>query len=225
MTTILYGNTWTGDSEPSSGVLAGQQWIKPTDGSMFYRDTTNTVWIFHGNINNVLGGAVQASGDTMTGPLLDAPNLPPLDSPNFLGTIDQDGFPVALKIDLAILSKRIYDQISSQVRSQFLSQFQQSAVAANIAFHAEVFTQTGTLWCSTGHAIPAPTFASDGATATDDQIKAYGFSLAGSIGTNNTNYFTLAEDSHRHVKATQFGLDSGTLSYPVPVQLWSFAVR
>jgi hypothetical protein len=224
MTTTLSGNTWIGDSEPTAGVLPCQQWIKPTDGSMFYRDTTNTVWTFFGNVNNQLGGAIKASGDTMTGPLLDAPNIPPLDSPKFLGTIDQDGFPVALKIDLASLSKRIYDQISSQVRSQFLSQFQQSAVAANIAFHAEVFVQTYTLWYSTGHAIAAPVFASDGATATDSQIIAYGYSLAGVIADNNS-FIKLFEDSHRHVKATQYGIGGGEAGYDLPVQLWSFAVR
>ena len=69
----LSGNTWVQDVEPTTGVVACQQWIKPTTGEMYYRDTTNTVWTPFGNINNNLGGAVMVSGDTMTGPLLDAP--------------------------------------------------------------------------------------------------------------------------------------------------------
>ena len=52
------------------------------------------------------------------------------------------GFPVALAQDLANLRKELYDQITYQVREQFLSQFQQSATSSDITFVSTVQTMT-----------------------------------------------------------------------------------
>lgn len=228
-TTTLSGNTWVGDSEPTTGVLACQQWIQPTSGAMSYRDTTNTVWTPFGNVNNNFGGAVMASGDTMTGPLLDAPNLPPLDSPNFLGTIDQDGFPVALQIDLSNLQKDLYDQISTQVRQQFLSQFQQSTTASDIAFLCSTFqTQFSSITSDTGTSfftIPYATFKSDGAVATPDQELGYGWAVESWSGTGTSNGWTNIVESAAGSRSLIWNqTDWGNLGVLV-IRYWSLAVR
>ena len=134
MATTLYGWDWIGDDEPTTGVLATQRWISPTSGEIYTRDTSNTSWIYSGNVDNRMGGAVEVAGSTMTGSLLDAPNLPPLDNPDFTGTIRQGGFPVALLTALSDLEKRLYDRIAYQVREQFLSQTKRSTLGSTMAF-------------------------------------------------------------------------------------------
>ena len=179
MATTLYGWTWVGDDEPTEGVKAGQTWFKPTTGNNYQRNTSNTAWTFMGNANSRLSGAVEVAGSTMTGPLLDAPNLPPLDDPDFTGTIRQGGSPVALETSLASLEKRLYDRIGYLVRQQFLSNTKRSGTAANIAFESGVEALTLHAARDTGFTIPLPVFQSDGITATDDQILGYIYGIAG----------------------------------------------
>lgn len=225
----LSGNTWIQDVEPTTGVVACQQWIQPTSGEMYYRDTTNTVWTAFGNVNNNMGGAVMVSGDTMTGPLLDAPNLPPLDSPNFLGTIDQDGFPVALQIDLSNLQKDLYDQISTQVRQQFLSQFQQSTTASDIAFlcstfqaqYSDITSNTGTSFFT----IPYATFKSDGAVATPDQELGYGWAANGWSGTGTSVGWTRIEESSPGSRSLVWNQNDWGNVGALVIRYWSLAVR
>ena len=227
--TTLSGNTWIGDSEPTTGVIACQQWIQPTSGAMYYRDTTNTVWTPFGNVNNNLGGAVMVSGDTMTGPLLDAPNLPPLDSPDFEGTIAQDGYPVALQIDLSNLQKQLYDQISTQVRQQFLSQFQQSTTASDIAFlcstyqtqFSDITSNSGTVFFS----IPYATFKSDGAVATPDQELGYGWAVESWSGVGTSDGWTNIVESSAGSRGLIWNqTDWGNYGVLV-IRYWSLAVR
>ena len=69
MTTTLFGNEWVGTVEPTTGVLPGQSWVNidPSTGAgtgvICRRDSTNTVWVVSGNVNNNLGGAAPASRD------------------------------------------------------------------------------------------------------------------------------------------------------------------
>lgn len=198
MTTVLHGWTWVGDDEPTTGVLATQGWIKPTTGEEFRRNTSNTAWIVFGNVNSRLGGAVEVAGSTVTGPILGAPNLPPLTDPDFLGDIRQEGFKVALETSLAALEKRLYDRVSSQVREQFLSQTKRSGTSSNIAYHTEsVETTVGVLLA--GIAIALPVF-SDGVTATSDQVVGYSYAMAGWVTgdlnvSGDAKKFWLAEDT------------------------------
>ena len=181
----LYGWTWVQDTEPTTGVLPTQEWRLPTSGEIYVRDTSNATWVYAGNVNNRMGGAVEVSGSTMTGPLLDAPNLPPLDDPDFTGTIRQGGFKVALNTEISALEKRIYDRIGYMVREQFLSQSGRSSTANNIAAYNTFVSISSAEFQSTGVAIPLPVFASDGVTATPAQLLFYGWSCVGSSDTQN----------------------------------------
>lgn len=187
--TTLYGYTWVGDSSPTTGVLPGQHWYQPTAGIESIRDSTNSTWNELYTSDQTNGGLVAQSGSTLTGPLLDIPNVAPIANPDFIGSLSLNGFPVALQQDLATLQQNINATIAAQVRSQFLSNFSESAVAQNIAF--QVTTQSALVSAvSTGSqqfpmtlaqakaanssfvgiTIPYPVFASDGLTATAAQM-------------------------------------------------------
>lgn len=161
MATQLFGWTWVGDEEPTTGVLATQEWINPTTGEKFQRDTSNASWIVMGNVNSRLGGAVEVAGSTVTGPILDVPNLLPVNDPDAVGTIRQGGFPVALMTSLAALEKRIYDRIIYQVREQYLSQLRRSVIGSSMAIGYPIIND--------GQTIPLP-FYDDGVQATKDQV-------------------------------------------------------
>ena len=231
MATVLLGNEWIGVVEPTTGVLPGQSWVQvdPVSGSgsgvVSRRDSTNTYWITSGNINANLGGAVSVAGDSMTGPLQGAPNIPPIDSPDFLGTVLQDGLPMALQIDLSNLQKLLYDQIAVQVRQQFLSQFQQSSTAADIAFYRTTIQATPAM-LSTGVPIPLPVFQSDGVTATPAQVLAYGWATnAAQLGGSGHWEVTETSPGSRVLTGTTPG-GSGLFSgFEFYLNIWAFAVR
>ena len=235
----LYGWTWVQDAEPTTGVLPTQEWRKPTSGDIYMRDTSNTSWIYAGNINTRMGGAVEVAGSTMTGPLLGAPNLPPLQDPDFAGTIQQGGFNVALQKNLADLEKRLQDRITYQVREQFLSQFQQSGTAANIAAYSKVSSISESAMSAggsfTGLAIDLPTFLSDGLTASPSQLLFYGWSIEGQrFGSTGWGEILEVDAAGMHSTWTpspgsrllgynQFGL--GGSAFTLQILTWAFAVR
>lgn len=234
MATTLYGWTWVGDDEPTEGVEAGQTWFKPTTGNNYQRNTSNTAWTFMGNANSRLSGAVEVAGSTMTGPLLGALNLPPIDDPDFTGTIRQGGSPVALETSLASLEKRLYDRIGYLVRQQFLSNTKRSGTAANIAFAADCIQMT-TADLVTGYAIPLPVFQSDGITATEDQVLGYTWAIgglswldtqAGGARDNSVNFEEDPADS-RIIKIvwSDAGCTTVNQSYPVSLSYTILAVR
>ena len=231
MATTLYGWTWVGDDEPTEGVEAGQTWFKPTTGNNYQRNTSNTAWTFMGNANSRLSGAVEVAGSTMTGPLLGALNLPPIDDPDFTGTIRQGGNPVALETSLAALEKRLYDRIGYLVRQQFLSNTKRSGTAANIAFDAGLVTPTRDVLANTGFTVPLPVFASDGVTATEDQIIGYTASLAGAlwyIGSAEADYgITLSESpsGSRTYKASWARVEGLFNNANIPISYTIMAVR
>ena len=132
--TTLYGMTWFGDDTPTTGVIGGQDWRRPTSGEWWVRNTSNTDWTYMGNMNNNGLGAVQTAGDTVTGPLNGVPNLLPTTDPDVSGTITENGFPLATELSLSQLQKFIMTQLKSMVRAQFLSQTKLSGTATNIAF-------------------------------------------------------------------------------------------
>jgi len=255
MATVLFGNEWVGDVAPTVGVVAGQSWVQPTSGLIWRRDASNINWVTFGNINNQFGGAVQKSGDTMTGPLLGAPNVPPLADPDFIGTIQQGGFNVALLKNLADLEKRLYDRVTFQVREQFLSQFQKSGTAANIAFHAAVKTDTWAHVITGGahdmgtagpgssseacHAsnpdfigilVDLPVFSSDGITATLDQTIAFGaIPLTTTFHVPGTGAAIDIQYFSMSDKPRLYGVynnaDDRASAFGVSMLTWAFAVR
>jgi len=193
---VLYGNTWVGDITPTTPVWVGQQWVQPTAGTIGY--WTGTAWTFFGNINNVMGGAVQAAGDTVTGPILNIPNYLPQTNANALGTFTLNGYPVALQTDLTNLQNTMTSLITNQVRAQFLSQYQQSSVAANICGYQTMTTMTvpGIMSGSsyTGLAITLPSF-SDGVQAVASQLVDYGWSVVGFGGLTTASSIEITEIS------------------------------
>ena len=235
MTTTLYGWDWVGDDEPTTGVLPTQRWISPTSGEIKVRDTSNSTWIYAGNVNNRMGGAVEVAGSTMTGPLLDAPNLPPLQDPDFTGTIRQGGFSVALNTAIAALEKRTYDRIAYMVREQFLSSSKLSGSAANIAAYNTLTRITQAALNNPGLVIPLPVFATDGVTATEAQLLFYGWSVVGSAS-GATGYYRVIEagpyagdhnvdtpvPGSRLLRSMSGGLGSSADYY---INMWAFAVR
>jgi hypothetical protein len=187
MTTTLYGWTWVGDDEPTTGVLATQDWRKPTTGERFSRNTSNTAWVVDGNVNSRLGGAVEVAGSTMTSALLGATNLPPLTDPDFIGTIRQGGFPVALMTALAALEKRVYDRIIYQIREQWLSNLRRSVIGSVMAFGY------GTVAAKS--AVPLPTY-DDGISATIGEVVV----LMGSL--KHTGDFEQVDTMNCYIDAT-----------------------
>ena len=175
----LYGWTWVQDDEPTTGVLPTQEWVQPTSGVKQVRDSSNSTWISAGNVYDNLGGAVQVSGDTMTGSLLGAPNLADLnEGADFQGDLRKGGYEVALMTALAALEKRLYDRVDYLVREQFLSQTKLSGTRANIAaYNKSENVPYSTL--QSGYVIVLPVFESDGITATQDQLLFYGWAIEG----------------------------------------------
>lgn len=223
MATILYGNEWVGDDTPTTGVLAGQSWVAPTTGAVYRRNTSNSAWILSGNINENLGGSVSKAGDTMTGSLLGAPNLPPIQDPDFQGTVEQAGFPLATLLALSQLQQNLKSYIDESVRAQFLSQTKLSGTAANVAFFSDVYTYSSGSANPGTISVPLPTFSSDSVQATRAQTIAYGVSLMGILG-GATMWTTLAETFAGSMifklSWAAIGL-SGTFT----LSRWSFAVR
>ena len=227
--TTLYGNEWYGDVQPTTGVIPLQSWVQPTLGLMWRRDTTNSVWIPMGSGNSPLGGALNGGGDTATGPLLDLPNLLPSQNPAAFGTMTLNGFPIALQVDLADMQKNLYDYVGTQVSQQFLSQYQQSGTASDIAYLCATasFTLSNLNTSSPFFSIPLATFMSDGIQATASQELGYGFSLETVSGTNTVNgaYFGIQETV---VKSRQlYIINSGWAmgATPFSIRYWSLAVR
>lgn len=175
---MLQGNTWIQDDEPGTP-SACQEWIQPTAGTRYFRNTTNTAWVYHGRIDEELGGAVSKGGDMMGGPLLGSHGLPPQTDPDFNGTVRQEGLPVALQRHLAALERRLMDRQASEVRRIFASKTQMSAVAQSLAFESAFVTKTINAFTTDGVAIDLPTFKSDNQVATPDQVLGYGLDVMG----------------------------------------------
>ena len=217
--TTLYGMTWFGDDTPTTGVIGGQDWRRPTSGEWWVRNTSNTDWTYMGNMNNNGLGAVQTAGDTVTGPLNGVPNLLPTTDPDVSGTITENGFPLATELSLSQLQKFIMTQLKSMVRAQFLSQTKLSGTATNIAFLSgysgllSYTTMNG--WNGSnpttfaGFIIPYATFKSDGLQATSDQELDYGWALTYFSPGIPENYMGLAE-----VNATGSALSPKTSNGP-----------
>jgi hypothetical protein len=231
----LYGSMWIQDNEPTSGVVPGMEWTQPTTGVVQSRNTSNTAWVYSRNINETQGGSVAVAGSSMTGPLLNSPNLPTLDDPDFQGTIRQDGFQVALMTALAALEKRTYDRLASLVREQFLGGSALSGAGGSIAFDSQTVYMTGTDAISTGVSIQLPTFRSDGVVATPDQVLGYGAALAGFAyhddpTTLNTGEFHLLETGSLsrvyrlvHTATGTDWIDFGTHNWAIST--WILAAR
>ena len=230
--TILYGWTWVGDEAPSTGVMPGQQWYQPTTGLNWQRDTTNSIWNPMGSSDAPYAGNIQSSGGIMTGPLTGAPNLPSLTDPDFQGVVTQEGYPVALQNDLTNLQKYLTGLINTQVRQQFLSNFQQSGTAANIAFSFVTISQNVALWEATNPtvpdtgiaSIPYPVFASDGVTATPAQVQFAGFSLAGCLSNaGDTSVVAVSKTSQMGILVQFENLTNTTLNFSI--NLFAIATR
>ena len=232
--TTLYGNEWYGDMAPTTGVLPGQSWVQPTNGTVWRRNTSNTAWTPFGSINSSLGGALNGGGDTATGPLLDLPNLAPINNPAFTGTMLLNGIAVALQTDLSAQQKSLYDDIVNGVSQQFLSQYQQSTTAANIAFYRTLINAPYATLAATGAgvAIPLPTFLSDNIPATQAQLLAYGWDAGpGSTNSSGTGYFASIWEvgasglanvpGSRLLKFCQSDTNTGSWLF----NIWAFAVR
>jgi hypothetical protein len=227
--TTLYGWTWVGDTEPTTGVLATQQWNLPTSGNMYVRNSSNTDWTYMGNSNDNGLGGVQVAGDTMTGPLNGVTNLLPLTNPDAQGVISQNGFPIATQLALSQMQKYLLTYINSTVRAQFLAQTKLSGTAANIAFLREyhsVSKESMTVGnvAYTGVSITLPTFSSDNVQATSAQVLAYGWAITGGdYGSSAWSRVTETATGSMVLKFESSGL--GNLSDLVTFNTWCFAVR
>ena len=237
--TTLYGMTWLGDDQPTTGVIGGQDWRRPTSGEWWVRNTSNTDWTYVGNMNDNGLGSVQAAGDTVAGPLNGVPNLLPTTDPDVSGTITENGFPLATELSLSQLQKFIMTQLKSMVRAQFLSQTKLSGSAANIAFlsayarmpYVELNGWGGGNAGFTGFMIPYATFQSDGMQATSDQELGYGWSLVYFSPGLNTNSMGLVEVNPTGTavspKSRRLGMvgDAGSGTSEVAFLYWSLCVR
>ena len=220
--------------EPTTGVIACQEWRQPTSGQIWNRDSSNTAWIYAGNINSNLGGALMASGDTGTGPLLGIPNMAPLTNPTFIGTMTLNGFPVALEVDLANLQKELNDYVTQQVTAQFRSQYQQSGTASDVAFLCK-YTAIAYAQVSGSNAFPIPyaTFLSDGITATQAQELGYGWALLDiPMGLSDSYVYLVETDGHgtpfvgsRKLQLLAGGGSVGGAGETCKFLYWSMAVR
>jgi len=222
----LYGATWIQDNEPTTGVIPGQHWVAPTSGVENVRNSSNSAWTYFGNINEALGGAVSKSGDTMTGPLLGAPNLPPIDDPDFQGTPKQGGFPLATQLMLSRLQQNLRDYIAETVRAQFLSQTKLSGTAADVAANFTVLSYPLDTWVDTSHvngvAAPLPTFKSDNIQATPDQILFWGYGAVDSLGESSSSFIRITSPGTMQVKVAWQGF---TDNWAFGVGVWCMAVR
>jgi hypothetical protein len=166
----------------------------------------------------------------MTGALLGATNLPPIQDPDFQGTVEQQGFPLATLLALAQQRQDLKTYIDNTVRAQFLSQTKLSGTAANIAIFSDALSIPSSTYGANDNpypfSVPLPTFSSDGVQATRAQCIGYGASFAGIIGGGSssfTGYNKLVETS------------SGSMSYDLYanygeqgtfiIHRWSLAVR
>lgn len=222
----LFGNEWVGDTEPTTGVLAGQSWIQPTSGDMSRRNSSNTAWVVVGNINDAMGGAVSKSGDTMTGALLGAPNLPPLEDPDFQGTVFENGFPLATQLLVNRLQANLREYINSAVRAQYLAQTKLSGTAADIAANFTVLSYPIDTWVDPTHvdgvAAPLPVFQSDGVQATSAQVVAWGYAALSSLGESGSSNIQILSPGQMQVKITWSGF---TDNFTFAVGVWCLAVR
>lgn len=185
---VLTGCIWYGDDEPTTGVLPGQLWIAPTSGVISSRNTGNNTWVTTGNVNSPFFGGVNKAGDTVTGPILNIPNVLPEQDPDAQGSLSLDGFPVATQPALSQMYRSLIDYINTSVRQQFLNLTKLSGTAANIAANSlnyhlsitQMLTSGSTpAGSGPGQAIILPTFLSDGVQATQEQVLAYGWALNG----------------------------------------------
>jgi hypothetical protein len=136
------------------------------------RNTSNTAWVYLGNVDEEYGGAAALAGATFTGPVT-APDVPPETDPDFLGTARQNGIPLALQTALSAQERRLYDRLDFLVEQQFLSKSRRSGSSADIAFDKTVVTLSQTDLVDNGVTVALPVFDSDGITATWDQVLMY----------------------------------------------------
>lgn len=228
---MLSGNTWVQGNEPGTP-SACQEWIKPSTGDRYFRNTTNTAWIYHGRIDEELGGAVSKGGDMMGGPLLGSHGLPPQADPDFDGTVRQEGLPVALQRHLAALERRLMDRQASEVKRIFASKTQMSAVAQSLAFAASTVVKTINNLVADGVAIDLPVFKSDNQTATTDQVLGYGIEVLRRTGfdtgvheTYDRVFFDFDEVSPRLFKLTSVGYAIAPATSTFKIRTWILAVR
>lgn len=126
----LYGNTWI-DENPHPTPWPCMEWINPTTGERRFRNVANTAYIDHGNVNEAMAGAVDSSGDTMTGPLLGAHGLPPLENPDFQEGAFVEGQRVATSNQMAEMQRFLLSRMSVEIKQMFLSLKKLEAGASN----------------------------------------------------------------------------------------------
>ena len=126
----LYGNTWI-DTDEYPTPWAGLEWVNPSTGNKYRRNSSNSEYIYQGNINEEYGGATPLAGAVMTGPLSGAHGLPPLANPDFDEGAFVEGERVATRIQVSDLQRFLLARMSKEIRQTFLSLKKLETAATN----------------------------------------------------------------------------------------------
>ena len=167
------GDRWLQETEPTGSLLeAYDRWIQPSTGAIRMRNSLNTAWVFHGYVDEELGGAFSKAGGMVAGPILGASNLAPLASPDFSGTPSAGGLSMATMRALQTMEKRLMERMSSEVTGKFAKQTLRSEFARNITVEKKILSISSTVLHSTGFTIDLPMFDGN-VPARADQVVTY----------------------------------------------------
>lgn len=168
----LVGNVYIQPSSSDPGAVGfGYEWSQSDTGSWYFRNTSNTAWVFAFNSNIANLGMVPLTGATMTGALLGATGLMPLSGGDFSVAPTILGNPIATVAYVDSQVSALQSSITTQIASA-IAQIPGLAVGSKIAIGAGIVSVTmpasgGTV--SGSAIIPLPIYG-DGTTATQAEV-------------------------------------------------------
>ena len=170
---LLAGNVYANPSSSDPGAVGfGYQWAQTDTGNWYYRNTSNTAWVFAFNSNQVNMGLLPLSGGTMTGAILGASGLMPTSGGDFsvAPTINGNTIATTAYVDTQIAT--VQASITTQIATA-IAQIPGLSVGSKIAIGAGRAAMTmsgGGGPTPTGtYTLPLPVYG-DGTTAVQSEV-------------------------------------------------------
>lgn len=142
------GNTFIQDSDPGA-VGFGLMWMKPSTGDIYARNTSNTSWVYQGNANQNMGGALPITGGAMSGAITGATGWAPSANPNFSGSASLDSVSLVDQNDLTNAINSLTTTLNGNIKSAI------SSITGNFNVGSSIAVGYGT-GLAHGGTIPLP---------------------------------------------------------------------
>lgn len=157
------------ESEPTTGVLAFDEWCNPVSGNIKIRNSLNTAWTLYGNVDVDRLGLASRSGYTASGNITGVTDWATLNSPAFTTSATIDGINIATVNNVTNAKNMLNAIINSRVTTAINSYQRLLSVSDSVALGSGVLQFAYGSSPPAAQTIPLPVFASDSVEAEEDQ--------------------------------------------------------